>query len=229
LREKTNKGGQVIVLYRPRGAAFWRSRVKYAQGSLLEGRRHGKWVFWYENGERQLEGEYMKGQKTGLWRKWATDGAMITEGNFSHGKMHGKWTDWHGNGQKALESHWVFGKRDGEWRYREADGSLKRIEVYDYHTERDQGFSIYTDLEEKEIVRKAQREKMEREWERVVGKSAARLVKPWHIGCWLFVFVPVFGMLRTASPWRGALFAGICAVLITSLVAWVFGKKGPSR
>lgn len=216
-----------VTLYWPRGPYFWRPRSIYAKGCLLEGKRHGKWVFWYKNGQKQLEGEYIKEKKTGIWVKWTENGARITEGEFLYGKMHGKWTDWHSNGQKALESQWVMGKRDGTWTYWGVDGSLEKREHYDHNVEQEKGYSIHTDFEAKELVREIQRESLRRSWERLVGRSVASIVKPWHIACWILIFVPALTLMKGKTPWRSAAMAGILAFLVTSLLAWSLEKKGP--
>jgi len=217
--------GERIILYWPRGPRFWRPRVKYAEGHLLEGRRHGKWVFWYKGGGKQLEGQYLKGKKTGTWVKWDEKGKRISEGGFLYDKMHGTWTDWHGNGQKALQSSWVMGKKDSEWAYWAPDGSLEKREHYDHRRERDMGYSIHTDLEEKEIIRKVQMKTVHKDWERLVGKSIASLVKPWQVACWLLLFIPLFALVRAGTPWRSAAFAAILAFLVTGLLTWSCDRK----
>jgi hypothetical protein len=215
------------TLYRPRGLYFWRARAKYAEGYLLEKERHGRWVFWYASGQKQLEGEYVKGKKTTNWTKWAENGRKISEGEFVHGKMHGRWIDWHGNGQKALESQWVMGKRDGKWMYWAADGSLEKTETYDHRFEKDKGYSIHTDLEMKEMIRQIQKGNLDRNWERLVGKFVASLVKPWHIACWVLIFVPTLSWTRGKTPQHDIALAGILALLVTSLLAWSLDRRGP--
>ncbi|MBE9580323.1 MAG: hypothetical protein IMF18_01740 [Proteobacteria bacterium] len=184
-------------------------------------------MFWYKNGQKQLEGEYTKEKKTGIWMKWTENGARITEGEFLYGKMHGKWTDWHSSGQKALESHWVIGKRDGTWTYWRVDGSLEKREHYDHNIEQDKGYSIHTDLEAKELVREIQRGSLRRSWERLVGRSVAGLVKPWHIACWILIFVPALSLMKGKTPWRSAAMAGILAFIVTSLLAWSLERRRP--
>ena len=214
------------TLHWPRGVFIWQRRAKYAEGQLLDGKRHGKWAFWYKHGQKQLEGEYIKGKKTGIWVKWNERGAKITEGEFLHGKMHGMWTDWYVNGQKAQESHWLHGKRDGKWTWWSSQGAVEKAENYDHRHEIDRGYSIHTDLEAKEIVRQVQQRNLQRNWEMLVGKSVGALVKPWHIACWVFVFIPAFSLIPAKTPWRGAAFASIVALGITSVLAWTFdGKK----
>ncbi len=214
-----------VTLYWPKGLHFWWPRAKYAEGYLLDGKRHGRWVFWYRSGQKQLEGEYIKGIKTAIWVKWGEAGEKTTEGEFLYGKMNGRWIDWHKRGQKALESKWAMGKRDGKWTYWRVDGSLEKTEVYDHHFEEDRQYSIHTDLEEKEIVRKIHRENMQQHWERLVGKLVASLIKPWHLACWIVIFVPIFGLMKARTPWRGAALAGLLAILITSLLAWGFDRR----
>lgn len=215
-----------ITLYWPRGLFFWRPGPKYAEGYLLKGKRHHTWVFWYKSGQKQLEGEYISGTKTGTWVKWAENGARITEGEFVHGKMHGRWTDWQLNGQKALESQWRMGKRDGTWTYWRMNGSLEKVEHYHYRLEEEKGYSIHTDLEAKEIVRKIQRKNLLRSWERLVGRFIASVVKPWHVACWVLIFVPAFSLMKGRTTWRNVVLAGILAFVITNLLAWSFDRKG---
>ncbi len=170
-------------------------------------------------------GEYVKGEKAGTWTKWDTSGVRITEGGFLHGKMHGVWTDWYPNGQKAQESRWYFGKRDGKWTRWSSNGALEEIQTYDHRHEVDKGYSIHTDLEEMEIVREIHKGNLQRNWEMLVGKYVGGLVKPWHIACWVLVFVPTFGLIDAKTAWHGAGLAGILALFVTSILAWTFDSK----
>jgi len=215
------------TLYWPRGLYFWRAKAKYAEGYLLDEERHGKWVFWYVDGQKQLEGEYVKGKETWTWIKWAENGRKISEGEFFHGKMHGRWVDWHGNGQEALESSWVMGKKDGRWTYWAVDGSLEKTENHDHRLEEDKGYSIYTDLEAKEMIRQIQRRNLDRNWERLVGKFVGHLVKPWHIACWVLIFVPTLSLMKGRPLQHNVALAGIFALLVTSLLAWSLDRRGP--
>ena len=215
-----------ITLSWPKGLYFWKRNMVYAEGYLLEDERHGNWIFWYKNGTKQLEGQYVKGRKHGVWRKWAENGVKITEGEFLYGKMHGIWTDWYKNGQKALDSRWMMGKKDGLWNYWEMSGSLKKSETYNHITEKEQICSIYTNLEAKEIVKNIQREALQKNWERTVGKTIARLVKPWQIACWLLVFVLVIGLMQEKSQWRSVALAAMLASVITSLLVWSLDRRG---
>ncbi len=76
------------------------SGKKKLEGKLVNGERHGKWIyyydngyiwsegkFWYgkrkgfstvyyENGNRQIAGEYKNDLKVGIWRLWNEDGTL---------------------------------------------------------------------------------------------------------------------------------------------------------
>lgn len=214
-----------VTLHWPKGFFFWQPRAKYAEGHLLEGKQNGKWVFWYKSGQKQLEGDYVNGKKMGTWVKWDKSGTKITEGEFLHGKMHGRWIDWYVNGQKASESHWFMGKRDGKWTYWNIDGALEKVENYDHRLEEDKGYSIHTDLETREIVRETEKKNLQRNWEMLVGGFVGGLVKPWHIACWVLIFILAFGLMHDKTPWRNAALAGIVALGVTSVVAWVFDSR----
>jgi antitoxin component YwqK of YwqJK toxin-antitoxin module len=192
---------------------------------MLGDKRHGRWTFWYANGVKQLEGDYEEDKKAGLWVKWHVGGTKASEGGFLDGKMHGKWTDWHVNGKKGLESYWVMGKRDGQWKHWNAEGALEKTMSYDNQVEEDKGYSIHTDLETKQLIRDIQRRGVHRTWENLVGRSVARLVKPWHIACWTLIFIPILGLIKDKTPWRSAALAAVLAFLLTGLLAWGFEGK----
>ena len=218
-----------VTLYWPKGLFFWGPKVVYAKGFMLGEKRHGRWTFWDKNGERQLEGEYVRDKKVGLWIKWNQNGIKTTEGEFLHGKMHGRWIDWHNNGKKALESHWIMGKRDGEWKYWNTQESLEKIIQYDQTIEEDKGYSIYTDLETKQLIRDIQKHRLHGVWERLVGKSVAKFVKPWHVACWMLLFVPLLGLIKDKTPWRSAILAALLAFLFTGFLAWSLESKTRNR
>ncbi|MBW2266779.1 MAG: hypothetical protein JRF28_11590 [Deltaproteobacteria bacterium] len=106
-------------------------------------------------------------------------------------------------------------------------GSLKKSETYNHITEKEQLYSIHTDLEAKQIVRNIQREALQKNWERTVGRTIANLVKPWHIACWVLVFISVIGLMQEKHQWRGIGLAVILASVITSLVVWGLDGRGP--
>jgi hypothetical protein len=214
-----------VTLYWPRGVRIWNTNTPYARGKIHDGERHGMWEFWYKNGRKQLQGEYIKGEKNGLWIKWTANGAKLSEVEFISGKMNGICTDWYENGQKALESMWVLGKRDGTWTYWNSDGTISKKETYNHRQEMDLGYSIHTDIEIRELVKKIQRENLARTWTRLVGPAIAKHAEPWQIACWLVFFISFFGLLKTKTQWKGVALAAILAFVTTSVITWALKKR----
>ena len=71
------------------------------EGNYIDGEKHGKFTFWYKNG--QVEEEY----------------------TYKYGKLDGKGTFWYKNGQKKEELNWKNGEvveLIGRWN---EDGSVK--------------------------------------------------------------------------------------------------------
>ena len=46
-----------------------------------------KWVYWFENGQKQYEREYWRGAKHGLWIEWNEKGEKVREQVFSYGNL----------------------------------------------------------------------------------------------------------------------------------------------
>lgn len=72
--------------------------TKSMEGGLKEGRRHGEWKSWYENGS--------------LW----------SIGYFSDGLRHGKGIVFHPNGKKFIEGSYINGERAGKWMWWDENG-----------------------------------------------------------------------------------------------------------
>ena len=107
---------------------------------FLNGKRHGKCVWYYPNGNEKKVEEYKDGLLDGVVIKyWGDDGKKKSEIYFQAGKYHGSYKTFHKNGelsieteysyglkhgieknyfdnkQISLEGEWVEGKRNGEW------------------------------------------------------------------------------------------------------------------
>jgi len=46
-----------------------------SEGKLKDGKRHGKWIIYYANGNKRQEGKYAEGKKEGQWTSYYKDGA----------------------------------------------------------------------------------------------------------------------------------------------------------
>ena len=84
-------------------------------GTFENGFREGIWTYWYEDGQKRLEGAYRSGQKDSLWTYWYDNGIKATEYFYDNKTIDGKVMEWHidkecwnrdGNECECGESWW---------------------------------------------------------------------------------------------------------------------------
>lgn len=81
--------------------------------ALPDGRRHGPFAAWDENGRISIRGQYIEGRESGEWQHWHPTGERRSRHDYVDGKPQGVWRDWHPNGRLEQESHHVAGERHG--------------------------------------------------------------------------------------------------------------------
>ena len=47
----------------------------------------GKWVSWYDNGQKWEEGNYKQEKKEGKWSKWNENGQIIAQEYYKNGEV----------------------------------------------------------------------------------------------------------------------------------------------
>jgi len=122
-----------------------------SEGSLVEGKQHGRWVVQYEDGDVG-EGPYVNGKATGDWVFRYSDGresrgplvdgnrhgrwveryesGAVGEGRYVDGNRHGRWVVQYEDGEVG-EGPYVNGKATGDWVYRYPDGRERRGPLVD--------------------------------------------------------------------------------------------------
>jgi antitoxin component YwqK of YwqJK toxin-antitoxin module len=60
---------------------------KQEEGTIRNGEKSGKWVYYWRNGNVQTEGFYMKGEPDRRWTYYDEQGKKIAEGTYKGGKM----------------------------------------------------------------------------------------------------------------------------------------------
>ena len=83
-------------------------------GEWVDGRKHGHWVYFFENGRKAHEGEYIRGKRDGLWTSWYADGPKSGESYYKDDKQNGWCVAWHRNGVKACEGEFED-RQHGLW------------------------------------------------------------------------------------------------------------------
>jgi len=74
------------TIYRPDG-------TKSAEGAVIDGHRHGEWLFFDEGGTETWRGRYVTGMEQGLWTLSAPDGSLVAEGQMVNGQRDGVWKE----------------------------------------------------------------------------------------------------------------------------------------
>jgi antitoxin component YwqK of YwqJK toxin-antitoxin module len=109
-------------------------RVQYFKGEG-ETRILAKDLFYYENGNKRVEGYYNDaGKKHGKWVYWYEDGTKWSEGYFFEGENDKKRTTWHENGQLHYSGTYDKGKRVGIWKFYDESGKPTKEIDYDKGT-----------------------------------------------------------------------------------------------
>ena len=102
------------------------SQIK-SKGKIKDGKKEGKWIWWYENGQKGLEKFYKDGKldgkvtwwygyfignniKTPLYNVIKLDGQIWSTQYYKDDKKDGKWTTWFESGQILSEEHYKDGK-----------------------------------------------------------------------------------------------------------------------
>ena len=69
---------------------------KVYKGKLLNGKKEGKWVSYYNsNGRKKYEHSFKNGEWDGLIQSWYENGQKESEGTYKDGKEDGEMTAWY--------------------------------------------------------------------------------------------------------------------------------------
>jgi antitoxin component YwqK of YwqJK toxin-antitoxin module len=87
-------------------------------------------VTYYPNGQVKMEGNMVDGKREGKWISFFEDGMPWSETHFEDGIMHGPTTVWFSSGVKYYEGQYEKGKRSGKWKFYNEDGSIEKEEKF---------------------------------------------------------------------------------------------------
>jgi len=115
---KTNQSDANIkthISYHPDG------KQKLSETEWLNGKRHGKFLRWYENGDLEEACTWKYGQRHGQYNAWFPFGVKKEESKWYHGLCHGQYKRWVLTGSTRVlveKSNWICGQKEGlyqEW------------------------------------------------------------------------------------------------------------------
>lgn len=70
-------------------------------GSMVDGRNHGRWTWYYPNGRKKMEGDFQGGKRTGRWVTFADNGDTLTVSMYSNDRLNGPHTEYGPGGRPA--------------------------------------------------------------------------------------------------------------------------------
>ena len=96
------------------------------QGYMNNGKKAGRWLEFYKNGQLFSKGEYKNGKREGPWLQYYDSGQLWTEFEYKNGKEEGPWLQYYDNGQLLRKGAYKNGKEEGSWVYYTPDGTLNK-------------------------------------------------------------------------------------------------------
>jgi len=88
----------------------------------------GKWLEYYETGEKEAEGTFKNGNGTLI--RWYKNGAISEITPYKKSQLHGTSITWYQNGKKSSETHLKNGVAHGELIEWDENGNVTRDEFY---------------------------------------------------------------------------------------------------
>jgi antitoxin component YwqK of YwqJK toxin-antitoxin module len=79
-----------------------------------KGEYNGDWVWYYPSGAVRIEQAFIDGMEDGAFREYAEDGTIIAQGDYIEGLQHGDWVIY--TGLEQTEGRFKDGERHGKWK-----------------------------------------------------------------------------------------------------------------
>ena len=102
---------------------YYENGEKYMEGQQENGLKQGFWITYYDNGKLKSKGNYLKGHPVGTWQYFYEDGAPKAISNYNQGR--GLYREYYKSGQLKMEGVLQDGKSDSTWNYYYENGKIK--------------------------------------------------------------------------------------------------------
>lgn len=104
-------------------------RILDYNGAIINQKREGKWIWFFETGNKKMEIEYASGQISNF-TAYFPDGSKSVTRSFSKGTLNGPFTRWFKDGSINISGNYSNGNPSGLWKYYKKDGSLLKEEQF---------------------------------------------------------------------------------------------------
>lgn len=99
--------------------------------SIRPDNKDGHFVYWYEDGEKQMECQYKDNILHGLLREWYASGQPESYQEYSNGLLDGKYSSWRKDGSLKLKARYHRGAKHGNFQSYYANGQMIRNDYYE--------------------------------------------------------------------------------------------------
>lgn len=114
--------GKVVGAPPPKGTGQWCEKVD-AGGKPM---RHGPYFKFHSNGQKAVQGTFVNGKANGLFVFWLPDGSKAEEKGYQNGQLSGVYVKYGKENQKVIEGRYFNGKKNGKFSYWGKAGRLKQ-------------------------------------------------------------------------------------------------------
>ncbi len=98
---------------------FDENETKRISIDYLQGKKHGIYKKWFENGRLSFEAQFSQGKQHGLTQTWWRNGQLRSKSQYQEGMAHGVQLQWYKSGAKFKRQNLVKGQEQGlqqSWR-----------------------------------------------------------------------------------------------------------------
>jgi antitoxin component YwqK of YwqJK toxin-antitoxin module len=110
---------------------FYSDGSVQSSGLYSNNQPSGKWDYFYKNGKKEQTGVFKQGKTDGLWQWYYPDGTIKREEEYYEGKSEGMYTEYDTTGQIIVSGKYFDGQKEDEWFYKVGDYSEKGKYVAD--------------------------------------------------------------------------------------------------
>ncbi|MBN2812978.1 MAG: toxin-antitoxin system YwqK family antitoxin [Bacteroidales bacterium] len=105
-------------------------KVKTAEETFQQGKRHGMMINYYSNGEPSERLEWHENMKSGIWEQYFPGNILRLKAAYVNNKLEGKFMVYYADGKPYIEGDYLNDRRNGTWTFYNADGSLQKTLHY---------------------------------------------------------------------------------------------------
>jgi antitoxin component YwqK of YwqJK toxin-antitoxin module len=149
---------------------YWENGVTMSEITMKHDKKNGKAMYWYKNGNKQMEAFYKNDELDGTLKRWHPNSVVESIANFKDGKLNGKkeiwdkdgnklseetytndtlngsYKTWYDNGVTKIDGSYKNGKYDGKWKSWDVKGFLVGEGEFKDGTGIQKNFNIKGDL-----------------------------------------------------------------------------------